>query len=408
MTIQQQQPLRRSRFLRLFLCSLVILTGCGGVMGEGHSKGTAAQGQTASRLVEGKDYVVLERFRILDQMGFDRPVEAMSVLVPRGWRTEGGIRWRGINECRGEMVNWQVSATSPDGAIQFIRLPDRSFLFFQDQMLQQGAIAAQRQGGCSVSAPFNAAQYLENLARNGLGGASVSDIRADPATGAVVAQIVNMSNETSRQYRTGIESSGSAVYGTLTWPDGSKGLAQVALMVSMTRSNDMFTGAPNGSASTIVFHQVVIRYPPAREAEALKVFGTISSSHRVNPIWKQAKESFMTRLGNSEHAGRMERLRLQGEQAAAYARAQSDAADARMRDWERAQASSDATQHRFIQTIREVETWKDSSGSPVELNAGYSHGWSRPDGSYLLTNNSLFNPAVQFQQNWERMQKPRP
>ena len=204
-----------------------------------------------------------------------------------------------------------------------------------------------------------------------------------------------------------MEQSGSAVYGNLTWPDGTKGLAQVGVSVMMKRGNDMYTGAPNGFATTTVFYQVVICYPAAREAEALKVFGTISSSYRENPIWRQAINGFVTRLGNIEHAGRMERLRLQGEQSAAYAKAQSEASDARMRDWERAQASSDAAQHRFIQTIREVETWKDSSGTPVELNAGYSHGWSRPDGSYILTNNSLFNPAVQFQQNWERMQKPR-
>ena len=113
----------------------------------------------------------------------------------------------------------------------------------------------------------------------------------------------------------------------------------------------------------------------------------------------------MTRLGNSEHAGRMERLRLMGEQSAAYAVAQSEASDARMRSWEQLQASSDRQQTRFIQTIREVETWKDNSGSPVELSAGYSHGWSRPDGSYILTNNSLFDPAVALQQNWTRLEK---
>jgi hypothetical protein len=76
-----------------------------------------------------------------------------------------------------------------------------------------------------------------------------------------------------------------------------------------------------------------------------------------------------------------------------------------MRDWEQAQSSSDASHHRFIQTIREVETWKDGEGKPVELNAGYSNGWSRPDGSYILTNNSLFDPAAELQENWVRMQK---
>jgi hypothetical protein len=356
-------------------------------------------------MVEGKDYLVLERFRILDQMGFDRPVEAMSVLVPRGWRTEGGVRWKGVNECRGEIVTWQMSATAPDGMIQFMRLPERSFVFYQNQMLQQGALAAAQQGGCQVNQPFNAAQYIPELARI-VGGAKVSNIRTDESLMPFLQQLDANGNAISRQYGTNMNQSSSAVYGTLTWPDGSKGLAQVAVTATINQSRDMFTGAPNGFASTMVFHQVVIRYAPARESEALKLFGTINSSHRVNPIWKQAKEGFLTRLGNMEHAARMERLRLQGEQARAYARAQSEAADARMRDWERRQASSDAAQHRFIQTIREVETWKDSSGNPVELSAGYSHGWSRPNGSVILTNNSLFNPAVEFQQNWERMTKP--
>lgn len=400
-----------SRISAPFVCLLLLVAAaCGGNSGNDSTAGQAASGpsgspvRTASRLVEGKDFVVLERIRLLDEMGFDRPVEAMSVLVPRGWRSEGGVRWKGVNDCRGEIVTWQMSATSPDGAIRFTVLPVRSFVFHQDQMLQQAALAASQQGGCPVNQPFDAAQYLENLARTELGGATVSNVRSDESLRPVLEKINADSNAASQQYGTGINQSGSAVYGTLTWPDGTKGLAQVGVTVMMNQGTDMY-GAASGFASTTVFHQAVIRYPPAREAEALKLFGTISASHRVNPVWKQAKDGFLTRLGNVEHAGRMERLRLMGEQSAAYAKAQNEASDARMRDWEQGQASSDASHRRFIQTIREVETWKDGSGNPVELSAGYSHGWSRPDGSIILTNNSLFDPAVELQQNWARMDK---
>jgi hypothetical protein len=356
--------------------------------------------------VEGKDYIVLQRLRLIDENGFGGPIEAVSYLVPRGWQYEGSVRWKSVNECRGEIVQQQMSVTSPDGAIKFMLLPVRSFNFFQNQMLQQSAVAGSRQGGCGVSGPFNASQYLENLARNGLGGATLSNVRGDESLQPYIDKMSADSNATSRQYGTGQTQSGSSVYGTLNWSDGTKGLARVGVMVMMTESRDMYSGEPNGSATTLVFHQSVIRYPPAREAEALKLFATISSSERINPVWKQAKDSFLTRVGNDEHAARMERLRLMGEQSRAYGKAQSEASDARMRDWERQQASSDAGQHRFIQTIREVETWKDSSGAPVELSAGYSHGWSRPDGSYILTNNSNFDPAVELQQNWERMEKP--
>jgi hypothetical protein len=57
-----------------------------------------------------------------------------------------------------------------------------------------------------------------------------------------------------------------------------------------------------------------------------------------------------------EHQGRLETIRLMGEQAAAYAKAQSDASDRQMRDWEKQQASQDGQHKAFVQTIREVET----------------------------------------------------
>ncbi|HEX8457048.1 MAG TPA: hypothetical protein VF656_07115 [Pyrinomonadaceae bacterium] len=409
-----------SRAFTPFLCLALLAIACNfggrdetGQAGNSNTSGRSATAsmeggaptRAASGAVEGKDYVVLERVRLLDQQGFDQPVEAMSVLVPRGWRTEGGVRWRSPNECRGEIVTWQMTATSPDGAIRFTVLPLRTFVTSQDQMTQQSLLAAAQQGGCAVSQPFDAARWLANLARTELGGASVSNVREDESLRPVLDKISSGGNAASQQYGTGMNQTSSAVYGTLTWPDGDRGLAQVGVSVMETQGSDPYTGAPSGFASTTVFHQVFIRYPPAREAEALKLFGTIITSYRANPVWQQGKERLLTQLGNAEHAGRMERLRLQGEQAAAYARTQSEASDARMRDWERSQASSDAGHQRFIQTVREVETWKDASGSPVELSAGYQHGWSRPDGSIILTNNSLFDPAVELQQNWSRMEK---
>lgn len=379
--------------------------GGGAASADASAGGGGVPGRSASGLVEGKDYVVFERVRLLDEMGFDRPVEAMSLLMPRGWRAEGGVRWKGVGECRSEIVTWQVRATSPDGQIQYAVMPARSFGSSQDQMTRQALMAGAQQGGCQVSEPFDAAEYLEHWARAELGGASVSDVHTPEEVRPRLAQLDAQANEVARQYGTGMNQTLSFVIGTLAWPDGSKGQGYVMVNNSVKYGNDPFTGAPDGFSTTNVSFRAYIRYPPAREEEALKLAKVFDKTYRINPVWAKATEDFLTRLGNAEHAGRMERIRLMGEQAAAYARSQSDAADARMRDWERRQSSSDANQERFIQTIRGVETWKDSGGGAVELSAGYQHGWSRPDGSYILTNNSLFDPAVEFQQNWSRMEK---
>ncbi|MHB1309004.1 MAG: hypothetical protein ACYDC1_14065 [Limisphaerales bacterium] len=72
----------------------------------------AATEPPKARFIEGKDYVVMERVRFLDRMGFDRPVEAFSLLFPKGWKTEGGIKWRGIRRGAGAM-GATFSATAP-------------------------------------------------------------------------------------------------------------------------------------------------------------------------------------------------------------------------------------------------------------------------------------------------------
>jgi hypothetical protein len=52
-----------------------------------------------------------------------------------------------------------------------------------------------------------------------------------------------------------------------------------------------------------------------------------------------------------------------------------------------------------------VETWHDAGGSNVELSSGYNAAWSRPDGSYILSNDPLFDPNVALQENWKKLEK---
>ncbi|HRP00558.1 MAG TPA: hypothetical protein PLN54_14075, partial [Flavobacteriales bacterium] len=75
-----------------------------------------------------------------------------------------------------------------------------------------------------------------------------------------------------------------------------------------------------------------------------------------------------------------------------------------MRSWEQQQAAQDRQHTQFVQTIREVETYRDGTGT-VELSSGYEQAWSRGDGTYILSNKPGFDPSSVFQdQNWQQMQ----
>jgi len=370
-------------------------------MGEGSS----SLQQQPGRFTQGKDYVVLKRVRFLDEMGFDRPVEAFSMLFPTDWKTEGGVRWKGVGECRGEIVSMPVKASSPDGKLQFESTAPRAFNWADDQMMAQAMMAGAQQGGCGVNQPFTAEQYIQGYAQQDLG-AIASEVRSDERRMARAQQMDQQANAIAMQYGNNSEQSTTYARGKLTWPDGTHGIMEAGVTNSITRKPDMFTGGVSTFSSTMMFYATITRFPPERKEEAERLLALFTSSHRMNPVWQQAKENFLTQLGNMEHAGRMEKIRLMGEQAQAYAKAQGEASDRQMRGWEQQQASQDKQHERFVQTVREVETWKDGGNGNVELTSGYDHAWSRGDGSYVLTNSPNFDPSSVFQdQGWKPMQQ---
>jgi hypothetical protein len=405
-------------------CVAALLTaagGCGGSQpapgGERPASGSAvapasasvsaSRQADASQFVEGQDYVVVERRVFLDEARFDRPVEAFSLLFPRGWNIQGGVRWKGLGNCRADIVSNEVTATSADGTIRYQVLPSRSFVFTDDPMMRQVYQAGAQGGGCEVNAPFDASQYIAGYAQRDLQ-ATASDMRVDEERMAISRQLDARSMAAAQQFGNQMQQKTTYAFGKITWPNGDEGLMHVGVTTMVLRKPNMVTGGVSTDSSTSVFYAVLMRYPAARRDEGTKLFGTIQSSFRQNPIWKQAKETFLTQVGNVEHAGRLDAIRLMGEQASAYAKSASEAQDRQMRSWEKQQASQEGQHKAFVQTIREVDTWRDSTGT-VELSSGYSQAWSRGDGSYILSNKPTFDPSSAFQdQRWTEMKREKP
>lgn len=354
------------------------------------------------------DYLLLERVRFLDTQGFDQPVEAFSLLVPKGWKSEGGAKWKSVSECRGELLTQWVSLTAPDGAISIRSLPARSFNWASDPMMYQALQAGAQAGGCEMSQPFTADQYLQHLATTELGGANITEVKPNNEMIQMLSKFDQQANSISQQYGNNQQQSSSAIIGKLKWPDGSQGSALINVTNVQSYQQDYMTGGTTGFSSTSVSYQVILKHAPGRKDEAERIFTTVISSYRQDPQWQKATSDFITQLGNIEHQGRMDRIRWMGEQARANAQEQSRRIDQQMRSWERSQASDDKQHKSFVQAIREVETWSDANGK-VELSSGYDQAWSRGDGSYILSNSPGFDPSSVFQdQNWREMKRADP
>lgn len=354
---------------------------------------------------QGPEYLHVTRVRFLDRTGFERPVESFSVLLPKGWKADGGVRWGNVGGCRGEFIQSTFKASSPDAGMQFEMLPVRSFNWTDDRMLLQTMMAGAQGGGCQVNQPFSAEQFVDGFARKDLR-ARASNIRVDEAQRPKLQVLDQQFNEVARQSGQGDSMQTVPASGDITFADGTEGILSVVVInTSMRRPN--YVGGGAATMTTTMAISWLMRFPAGRRQEGARMMHMISMSHRVNPVWKANKERFMNELGNTEHRGRMETIRLMGEQAREYGRAQSAASDQRMRDWENRSASQDRQHKSFVQAIREVETWRDGSGG-VELSAGYSQGWSRGDGSYILSNKPGFDPSSVLQDpQWKPMQRER-
>jgi hypothetical protein len=409
---------------------LAMLTSCSDTGSNPLNAQTSGAGKNQTNWVEGKDYMVLERVRFMDPMGFKQPAEAFSVLIPKGWKHEGGVIWKSLQECRSEMVGARYGITSPDGAIRFRGLQPHSWAAASDPMMMQNMQMQASQGGCGVGGPMSAEDYLRQVfVPNELQGATVVEVKPNPEAERVMAEQASAFQASARQYGGQAEVRPSAISARVKWNDGSEGIVLISIQNVISTTQNMYTGAMQQMSMSTASERSWLRFPAERRAEAETFLANMKSSVRTNPAWKQAVDGYFAELGRQQerqhhiimdgidqstrnmtaaHNQRMDAIQAQGAANTAKHNDRMAAMDQNMRSWEQQQASQDRQHTRFVQTIREVETWQGSNGA-VELSSGYDQAWSRGDGTYILSNKPGFDPSAAFQdQNWTEMQRRDP
>lgn len=414
-------------------CTVVALLACsnssGGTPAYSNEQDQVEGGNDQQpRFTEGKDYVVLERVRFLDTQGFERPSEAFSVLLPKGWTHEGGIHWKGLNECRAEMVTSRWGAASPDGAIRYQVLPNHSWSSASDPMMMQMLQMQAGQGGCEVGNPMDATSYMKQvMVERDLQGATVTEVKENTEVARELERKAMQNKVAFEQWGGQAQLYTSAIMARLKWADGSEGIAFCSVVNVVMATMDQYTGAMQQNTNSSAADRCVMRFPANRRDEAERVLASIQGSYATNPQWSEAVNGYLLQVRNMQdqqhhqrmaalevakaadrrgHEQRMNDISAAGAANTARHNERMAGYDQQMRTWEQQQASQDRQHTQFVKTIREVETWNDGSNGRVELTSGYDHAWSRGDGSYVLTNSPNFDPSSVFQdQAWKPMQQ---
>ncbi len=410
--------------------TLLLASACADPAGSSANAQSGTAPKSGGNWKEGTDYTVLERVRFMDNTGFQQPAEAFSVLVPKGWQHDGGVVWKSLQECRSEMVGARFSISSPDGAIRFQGLPPHSWGSASDPMMMQSLQMQAAQGGCEVGGPMRAEEYLRQvfLSRE-LSGATVIDVKNNPEAERALAEASAAFKANAQRYGGQADVVPSAITARVRWNDGNEGIVLISVRNVITRTPNPYTGGIQELTMSGATERSWVKFPPARKAEAETFLANMKSSLRTNPAWKDAVEGYFAELGRQQdrqhhirmaaidqqtrnmtaaHNQRMSDIQAQGAANTARHNERMAGIDANMRSWEQQQAAQDRQHTRYVQTIREVETWQGSNGA-VELSSGYDQAWSRGDGTYILSNKPGFDPSAVFQdQNWTEMKRKDP
>ena len=371
--------------------------------------------QNNLQYTEGTDYMVFERIRIMDNMGFAQPVEASSVLLPKGWNKEGGIQWvYNPNSPSGNGTYSYFKAASPDNKYSLEMLPQIAWNWSSDpQLLQFMQSGNNNSPFAFIAEPMDAEHYLRNVfIHRELNGASVQSVQSNPSVIQEMQQeFMNSRAEIMMYGAADVQLYPSAITARVSWGNGKEGIVMCGITIIETTIMNQYTGAMQKSYTTSAARRIIFKFPSEEKQQAENILAVMMGSIRINTSWKNQMNQFWKEARMNSHIMHIGRLREMDAQT----KAMGDAAiskgaqnlkqmDMNLRTWEEGQASQDRMNTNFIKAIREVETYQDATGK-IELSSGYNHAWSRGDGtSFILSNSPNFNPGSVLQdQRWTEM-----
>jgi hypothetical protein len=337
---------------------------------------------------------MLQRVSI-DDPGVIAALPAMSVLVPMGWRTTGGII-AGSGTCSAPYgVNWQ--ATSPDGRSSISIFPTEVWSYSNTG----------GSGDCVPATFTSAREYLEAHVQRAYAGARVLDYRERPDYASSATEYAQRTQQmmSSMGLSMRVRADGGEVLFAFT-QDGveMRGLAGVSAVFFASQLANPMGGTPLMSGTGETLGSFAASAP-----EGQLDFDLVEAARRsIVPSgpWLERLFALQQQLGAVAVQGTRERAAIIVAGGAAATRSNIESFQ-RMSGFDRAtsgagggelypgESTDDRIQRRSLEAIRGVDTYLDPvSNSPVQLDHTYGNAWRvHGQDAYILTKNPSFNPS---------------
>ena len=357
-------------------------------------------------------YLRLKRAEVVDQHGFEKPLPAMSVLIPVDWTFQGEVKLAQRIGDPADLVKLVFRTTSPDGRLAIELLPSWNWSWVDDPMMRQAiqnqsAMAAQLgRAPTQMMPPMTARDFLSKVAvpklRPGaklLGIEPIPDL--DPALQSQVKQAQALASQAGLQTRLRADEARARIQ----LPAGKTPAEEWITAVVITHATAMPTLTPgSGQMRQSATYQssaesiYALRAPPGELPTHEKLFRTVISTVRVDPAWQARVTQVQASMSASNVQSAQDRSKIIAQSAEAQRRSIQGAYEAH-------QKAEDKSAERFSDAMRGLQTYRNPvTGEDVKLSNQYGHAWASGNGEYVMSDTPGFKPGDVLQGHWTELQ----
>jgi hypothetical protein len=362
------------------------------------------------------NYYRMKKVAIVDEHGFERPMPAVSLLIPADWQFQGNVQYNQNTACHPDMVQLTFRATSPDGRFAIEMFPDHHWQWSGDPQMVRMLQASNQQmaqygrKSCDLMAPMDATEYLKRFVVPGVRrGARVIGVepltemaqrlqqqaRKDENMAALQGIRAQIRADVARvrlQYNAG----GQEVEEWLTAETVAAGMAGPSFDMRTGRMGQAMYYDCGGYLIT------GMRAPQGQLQSMEKFFLMVLSTIRLDPAWESRVAGVMAQMNADDSRAAMQRSAIATQSGRDTSRIINQGYQSRSQ-------MQDSAFHQWDQAIRGVQTFRNpNNGETVELSNDYGHAWAGGGNQYILSESQGFNPNVTVGGNWTRMEAAKP
>lgn len=339
----------------------------------------------------------LARYPIIDGNGFDKPVEAGSVMAPAGWRVQGGVVWR-QDPCTNSTYGVQLSVVSPDST-RSLSIHDVPSWTMTSQQMPQSA--------CTATAYRSLTEFFQGHVPTMAAGATILDMRQrpdmvellrangtlpsapPPAAGVSISpwseagEVLIAFTVNGQQYRASLI---CMIHFSHT-VFALQGMQLPGMPEVPGQQFEMLTGRPNCASQAA---------PDGQLDFALT--DSFIKSYQASQEWEaQVRQAGAPRPGAAVGSGGKTALQAVAERSKIITETSRFVNGTIMGVGESQVSTFDGVNSDIQKGILGVENYVDpTTGNTVQLDNNYTHAYSLPDGGHFQTNDPNFNPAVEL------------